>query len=238
MLQLDLRDKVVFVFDGEHAVGEEIIKLFSEAGAKVLFLGKSNLDEDSLVLKYKEDASSFEVGSFNLKDNSFLKVIQDQIQVDIIINNMEAMTGKDVMDISPEEWENGLFTNLHIPFQLLKMILPLMKNQEEGAVINISSTSAIDGGDGDVLYAASKSALESMNKALSRELGPYNIRVNGLSVGSIPNDKDVESDLHSIPLNRFATPTDIANAALFLSTPMAGYISGQTILVDGGKTLL
>lgn len=240
MLQLDLQKKVAFVFDGDSKTGKEIIKLFSEAGAKVLFLSRSNLkseDGKNYALKYKEDAAIIDIGSFHTGDESFFKVMEDLIHLDIIVNNLEASVGKDIADISPEEWENGLFINLHLPFQLLKMILPLMKTQRDGVLINISSTSAIDGGDGDILYAASKSALESMNKALSRELGPFNIRVNGLSVGAMANADEDGPALNSIPLNRFATPKDVAHTALLLSTSLAGYINGQTILVDGGKTL-
>lgn len=231
MIQFDLQNKVVFVFDGDHQVGKEIIRLYTEAGAKILFLSRTDSEGESIfILKYKDGSSSNDIGPVNLENSSFLQGLPDLHQIDIIINNLETDTGKGIIDITPEEWENVMFINLDVPFQLIKMITPLMEKQNDGVIINVSSTSAIDGGNGDTAYAASKSALESMNKALSRELASSNIRVNAVSVGKYDT-----SD--SIPLGRKVTASEIANTILMLTTPMASYMNGQTILLDGGKTL-
>jgi len=231
MIQFDLQTKVVFVFDGDCEIGKEIIHLYAEAGAKVLFLSSSYLEDKRIfVLKYKEGSSSGDIGPLSLENSSFLKELQDLHQIDIAINNLETDTGKGIIDITPEEWENVMFINLDVPFQLIKMITPLMEKQNDGVIINVSSTSAIDGGNGDIAYAASKSALESMNKALSRELAPSNIRVNAVSVGK-------HDDTDSIPLGRKVKASEIANTIFMLTTPMASYMNGQTILLDGGKTL-
>ncbi|WP_339226648.1 SDR family oxidoreductase [Oceanobacillus sp. FSL K6-2867] len=228
MIQFDLQNKVVFVFDGDCEIGKEIIHLYAKVGAKVLFLSRTHsVDKCIFVLKYKDESASEEIGPLNLGNSSFLKELH---QIDIAINNLETDTGKGIIDITPEEWENIMFINLDAPFQLIKMITPLMEKRNDGVIINVSSTSAIDGGNGDIAYAASKSALESMNKALSRELASSNIRVNAVSVGKYDT-----SD--SIPLGRKVTASEIANTIFMLTTPMASYINGQTILLDGGKTL-
>jgi 3-oxoacyl-[acyl-carrier protein] reductase len=232
MLQLDLQDKVALVFDGDNEVGKEIIQLFLDAGAKVLYLCKSNMEvERSLILNFKAESTSYALGPVDFEKN-FLKGIRDLIEIDIVINNLEADPGKEIMDITPEEWEETMLINLDIPFRLIKMVTPFMKKQNNGVIINISSTSAVDGGDGNVALAASKSALESMCKALSRELGPNNIRVNAVSVGKYSDEM-----MEKVPLGREVTASDIANTVFLLTTPMASYINGQTILLDGGKTL-
>ena len=130
--------------------------------------------------------------------------------------------------------------NVNAMFNMTKAVVPYMKNQKNGVILNTSSMVSIYGQPSGVGYPASKFAVNGMTKSLARELGPYNIRVNAVAPGITNTDmvanlpkEMIEPLIKTIPLGRIGEPRDIANAFLFLSSPMASYITGTILSVDG-----
>lgn len=237
----EFADKVIVVLDETNDLGQSLIKYFSDCGAHVFYLEKGTTNNNEYtVCKYtdKEMHSLVDIDFKN--DNSiqeFAKLMLDKFgKIDIFINNLEFKMDKGILEITPEEWNDGLYINLHIPFILLHALTPLIEKSGNGKVINVSAPNAINGKHGDVSYASSKSALESLNKALSRELGEKRINVNAISY----DPADFQNDNHKqyIPLHRRATTADITNSTLFLASSMSNYMNGQVMLVDGGRTIL
>jgi 3-oxoacyl-[acyl-carrier protein] reductase len=145
------------------------------------------------------------------------------------------------MLMSDEDWDSLLKTNLTSLFYCCRTVIRKMIPQRKGKIINISSISGILGTSGQTNYAATKGGVISFTKSLARELGPFNIHVNAVAPGLIkseivskmPNEK-VEAIIKSSSLGRMGNPEDVAQAVLFLASEHSDYITGQTIVVDGG----
>ncbi|PYJ95434.1 MAG: 3-oxoacyl-ACP reductase [Verrucomicrobia bacterium] len=169
------------------------------------------------------------------------QILQDFGKIDILINNAGMTRDALAMRMSLEDWDSVINTNLRGAFSFTQAILRAMIKQRSGRIINISSVSGIMGNAGQTNYAASKAGLIGFTKSLARELASRNITVNAIAPGFITTDMtaglsdEVKKALHAkIPLGKTGTPEDVANAAAFLASADAGYITGQTLCVDGG----
>ena len=169
------------------------------------------------------------------------QILQDFGKIDILINNAGMTRDGLAMRMSLEDWDSVINTNLRGAFSFTQAVLRAMVKRRSGRIINISSVSGIMGNAGQTNYAASKAGLIGFTKSLARELAGRNITVNAVAPGFITtgmtaglSDK-VKETLHAkIPLGKTGTPEDIANAVAFLASAEAGYITGQTLCVDGG----
>jgi 3-oxoacyl-[acyl-carrier protein] reductase len=169
------------------------------------------------------------------------QILQDFGRIDILVNNAGMTRDALAMRMSLEDWDSVINTNLRGAFSFTQAILRAMIKQRSGRIINISSVSGIMGNAGQTNYAASKAGLIGFTKSLARELASRNITVNAIAPGFITTDMtaglsdEVKKALHAkIPLGKTGTPEDVANAAAFLASADAGYITGQTLCVDGG----
>ena len=169
------------------------------------------------------------------------QILQDFGRIDILVNNAGMTRDALAMRMSLEDWDSVINTNLRGAFSFTQAILRAMIKQRSGRIINISSVSGIMGNAGQTNYAASKAGLIGFTKSLARELASRNITVNAIAPGFITTDMtaglsdEVKKALHAkIPLGKTGTPEDIANAVAFLASADAGYITGQTLCVDGG----
>jgi len=169
------------------------------------------------------------------------QILQDFGRIDILVNNAGMTRDALAMRMSLEDWDSVINTNLRGAFSFTQAILRAMIKQRSGRIINISSVSGIMGNAGQTNYAASKAGLIGFTKSLARELASRNITVNTIAPGFITTDMtaglsdEVKKALHAkIPLGKTGTPEDVANAAAFLASADAGYITGQTLCVDGG----
>lgn len=167
---------------------------------------------------------------------------QKHPNIDILINNAGINILGAVDSISDDDMDAMLGTNLIGPIALIREIVPAMKNAGQGKIINISSIWGVRSKENRTLYSATKFALNGVTKALARELGTYNILVNSICPGyvnteltqkNVPQEEQIKIKA-TIPLGRFAEPDEIAQTVAFLISKNNTYITGQTIIIDGG----
>ena len=160
-------------------------------------------------------------------------------KIDILINNAGISEYKLFTDETDEDWDKLINTNLYSAFAMSQEVIPNMVHNKKGCIINISSIWGIVGGSLEVLYSISKAGLDGMTKALAKELGPSNIRVNSIAPGMINTkmnskftEKEIEEIKEEIPLERLGNPQDIAKCVKWLIDD--NYTTGQVISINGG----
>jgi NAD(P)-dependent dehydrogenase (short-subunit alcohol dehydrogenase family) len=163
--------------------------------------------------------------------------------VQVMVIGYRAVHGTEDMPL--EEWERILRVNLYGTFLCSRAAIPYLKKRAGAAIVNISSSSALVGGGGGAHYAASKAGVDGLTRHLARELAPY-VRVNSIQPRTIDTDlfkaryahapQEQDRLRHQVPLGRFGQPADIADAVAFLASDWASYITGQLLLIDGGRT--
>jgi len=165
--------------------------------------------------------------------------------LDVLVNNAGTTTVQGTEDMPLEEWERILKVNLHGTFLCCRAAIPHLHRRPGAAIVNISSSSALVGGGGGAHYAASKAGVDGLTRHLARELAP-GVRVNSIQPRTIETDlfraryahAPLEQDRlrERVPLGRFGQPEDIADAVAFLASDWASFITGQILLIDGGRT--
>jgi len=240
-----LENKVAIITGGTRGIGLETAKLFIENKAKVIIFGsKQESVKRTLEELNKENikAEGFypNLNNYNEVENVIQKIHEKYGDIDILINNAGISANKKIEDTTSEDFEKIMNLNVNAIFNMTKAIVPYMKKQKEGVIINTSSMVSIYGQPSGVGYPASKFAVNGLTKSLARELAPSNIRVNAVAPGitqtdmvaSLPQEM-IEPLIKTIPLGRIGKPRDIANAFLFLASDMASYITGEILSVDG-----
>lgn len=165
-------------------------------------------------------------------------------KVDILVNNAGITRDTLLLRMKEADWDAVLDTNLKGVFLCSKAVARPMLKARSGRIINIGSVSGLVGVAGQANYSAAKAGMVGLTRSLARELGSRGVTVNCVAPGAIDagmllelNDEQRQAYLKQIPLERFGTPEDVAGAVLFLTSPGASYISGQTLAVDGGLTM-
>ena len=243
---LDLKGKKALVTGSTRGIGKTIAKKLAKAGADVVITGTS----ESKAKEVAEEIKDMGVNSIGVEmdlrsseslDKAFEVIGKEFGDVDILVNNAGITKDALFVRMKDEDWEDVINVNLNGTFRVTKRAIKGMLKKRWGRIINISSVIGFAGNQGQVNYAATKSALLGFTKSLAKELGPRNITVNAVAPGFIETDmtKDLPEDIKNwykshIVLNRFGTPEEVANVVLFLSSEMASYITGEVIHVNGG----
>jgi 3-oxoacyl-[acyl-carrier protein] reductase len=246
---LDFSGKVVVITGASRGLGKAMAAQFWRAGAKVALLARSKVQLDEVaadLLTQRHEPTSIIAATVDVANDDQVIQAAEQIltawgRVDVLVNNAGLVSGGSYETIDLDEWERVLNANLSGAYRCVRAFAPTMQQQRSGRIINISSISAQTGGvSGGVHYAASKGGMLAMTKTLSRDLAPYNITVNSIAPGQIASRPDMlDDEVHRrieamIPLGRLGHVDDIANAVLFLASPMSSYITGITLDVNGG----
>lgn len=241
--QLD--GKIVLITGGGQGLGAETARAFHRAGARVGVTyfeegqGSNRSVAEALAAEFGGLAIEGDVRQATSAEKAVARIVEEFGGVDILVNNAGILRDRSLAKMTFDDWQAVIDTNLSGVFTMCKACIPHM--QKGGRIINIASIAAIVGFFGQSNYAAAKAGVIGLTKVLSRELGRKEITVNAVAPGvvltqmgeSIPEAVRAEM-LKQIPLGRFGSPGDIASAILFLASPHANYITGQTLQVNGG----
>ncbi|MFK2825412.1 SDR family oxidoreductase [Bacillus sp. B190/17] len=237
-----LENKVAIITGGASGIGERMVHLFSEEGATVI---AADINEIALAkISELKNVHGMKLNVASEDDwTQLLKEVKERFgKIDILVNNAGISSEKPAEEINIDDWQKMLTINGFGPFLGIKHVVPYMKEQKKGSIVNISSFTA-QIGMGFNPYSASKGSVRAMSKAAATQYGRFGIRVNALFPGIIetPMTKDLESTksyvehlVAATPLQRLGKPEDIANAALYLASDEASFITGAELVIDGG----
>lgn len=240
-----LENKVVIVTGGTRGIGYETVKTFLENKAKVILFGskKESVNKALSSLKeegYEADGYYPNLSNYDEVADTIKQINEKYGKIDVLINNAGISSKGPIEEISSEDFSNIMELNVNGMFNVTKAVVPYMKENKGGVVLNTSSMVSIYGQPSGVGYPTSKFAVNGLTKSLARELAPFNIRVNAVAPGITNTDmvaklpkEMIEPLIKTIPLGRIGEPRDIANAFLFLASDMASYITGVVLSVDG-----
>lgn len=251
-MQSQLINQYAIVTGGNVGIGKAIATKLAQDGAKVAIFGTNEKTGQEAVEDIKsliggEDRAEFfqvDVSKTSEVDEAIKKVIEKFGQVDILVNNAGVTADQLMMKMSEEDWDKVLNINLKSCYNTCHAIVRSMMKARKGRIINISSVVGLNGNAGQVNYAASKAGMIGFTKALAKELASRNILVNCIAPGFIDtkmtaglNASQKENILKLVPLATLGKPEDVANAVWFLASPLADYITGQVLTVDGGMVM-
>jgi NAD(P)-dependent dehydrogenase (short-subunit alcohol dehydrogenase family) len=243
-----LKDKIAIVTGSGRGIGEGIAKALAKAGANVV-VSDINLEDCERVAKeisvegFQGIAIKCDVSKKEEVDNLVSKTIEKFSRLDILVNNAGIFPFKPFMEMTEADWDKVININLKSIFLTSQAAAKVMK---EGAkIVNISSIAAFVGFEGLTHYCASKGGINAMIRALALELSKKKINVNAVAPGAIDtpgaressNEEAQKQTIAMVPLARMGKPEDIANVVAFLASKKSDYITGQTLIVDGGWTL-
>jgi len=227
--------KKVLVSGGTKGIGGAIVTKLLDEGYSVIATTRDKtkaniLEHENLTVENLDLSSKDSVSEFQEKVESF--------KPSILINNAGVTKDNLFLRMSENDWTEVIETNLNGTYRLTKIFLKDMIKNKWGRIINIGSVSGLMGNPGQTNYASSKAALEGFTRSLAKEIGSRNITVNLVSPGFINTDMTsgltIEKLESQIPLGRMGNPSDVASLVAFLASEGAGYITGQTLVVDGG----
>ena len=239
-------NQIAFITGASKGIGYSIAKAFALNGTTVACASRNLEDLNKTVEKLKSlggNAIAVQLDVSNL--SNFKSAIDYTIEkfekIDILVNNAGIVKDNLILRMKEEDWDGVIDVNLKGTFNGVKSVTPYMMKKKYGRIINISSVSGLMGNYGQINYSAAKSGIIGLTKTSARELASRNITVNAVAPGYIQtdmvsdlNDKFKDELLKMIPLGRIGNPDEIAATVLFLSSENAGYITGETISVNGG----
>jgi len=242
MIEMDFTDRTAIVIGGSKGIGKAIAELLLRLNCSVTITSTGDTPKwckvyqncNHITLDVLDDTSM----------EKFLSKVKKMKVADILVYNAGIHIPQPVFAIEKADWDMVLKVNLYGPMCILRALTPKMKNVKRGKIVNISSIAGLVSKPGSGAYSASKSGLIGLTRASALDLAPYNILVNALCpgptqtdmLGKVLSEEQKESLKKNIPLRRFATAEEIANFAVLLCSDLNTYITGQTIVVDGGIT--
>lgn len=239
-----LNGKTAVVTGGSSGIGFAIAKKLASQGAEVIIFGTNPAKGEKALTEIKQSNPEKNPLFYQVdvsKTDQVEAAIQQIPKIDILVNSAGITRDGLLMKMTEEDWDQVMATNAKSCFNTTKAVIRQMQKARQGKILNIASIIGLIGNPGQFNYAASKGAVIAMTKALAVEVAPRNIQVNCIAPGFIQTpmteiltESQRESILSRIPLGRMGTPEEVADAALFLVSPLANYITGQVITVDGG----
>jgi len=248
---MGLENRVAIVTGAARGLGRTFALKLAQEGANIMLRPEDKEDLDETVMRIR---------SFGGEAVSFLGDVSDPGQtvdmaqaavkafgkVDILVNNAavyEGLKRRPFYEIDPDEWDLVMKVNVKGSFLCIRAVFPFMKDQRYGKIVNIASEVFFTGSHGFVHYVASKGGLIGLTRALAIELGPHGIRINCVAPGFTDTEAsrsiaDVNRyDISKTPLGRIVKPEDLTGAALFLASSESDFMTGQTLLVNGGRVM-
>ena len=248
-LTIELNGKVALITGASQGIGAQVARTFHAAGASVVLnhpgIGSTADDAQKIAAELNaQRTGSADVIAADVANAEQVQAMMREIQtrhggLDFLINNAAILKDRTIAKMSLDEWDAVIGVNLSGVFHCCKFALEIMR--DHGAVVSFGSIAAIQGFFGQANYASAKAGVQAMMRVLSRESARKNIRANAIAPGvietsmaaTIPENVRAEM-LKNIPLGRFGTTQEVANVVLFLCSPLASYVTGQTIEINGG----
>ena len=243
------QDKVAIVTGGGSGIGLAITEKFVSAGIKTIIVGRDQQKLDHAKEKFGQLCIPVRSDLASLDSIPALveKIIAEHGQIDILVNNAGINMKKDFLEVTDEDFQQILLTNVTAIFSLSREVVKQMLKKGEGSIINISSMASQYGIPKVIAYTASKAAIEGMTRAMAVELSPKGIRINCIAPGFIATDmsaKALNGDperkqkvMSRTPMAKLGDPSDVGDAALFLASDASKYITGVILPVDGGNSI-
>lgn len=237
--------RIALVTGGTRGIGEAICVALHETGHTVIASYASNHDAaKAFTDRTGIAARAFDVGHFDPCESG-IKDIQDEFGgIDILVNNAGITWDGMLHKMTEEQWHKVIHTNLNSAFNVTRQVIEGMRERAYGRIVNISSINAQAGQMGQTNYSATKAGLLGFTKALARESARKNITVNAIAPGYIETEmtskmpeKVLASIISHIPIGRMGKPEEIANAVLFLTGDHSGFITGETLSINGGHNM-
>ncbi len=252
-MSLPLKNKVILITGSARGIGKEIAKVFAQEGGTVLISDinaerAAQTTEELAENGFQADSFACDVTNSQSVVEMINKILDKHSRIDILINNAGITKDGLLLRMSEQDWDAVLAVNLKGVFNTTKAVLkPMLKAAAKGSkgkIISIASIIGIMGNAGQANYAASKAGIIGFTKSIAREVASRSITVNAVAPGYIQtemteklSDKAREEIFKTIPLGNLGTPRDVAGVCLFLASSHADYITGQTIVVDGGMAM-
>jgi len=248
---MTLEGKVAIVTGGRRGIGRAIAELLAERGADIVLADRQEeeayaaADEIAAATGRRIQACLVDVAQHDSAKSMVDCAVEDFGHVDILVNNAGVTRDTLIMRMSEDDWDTVMDVNLKGAWNCAKAVIRPMMKQRYGRIINISSVSGLAGQAGQTNYSASKAGLIGFTKALAREVAGRGITVNAVAPGFVPTalTNDLPEDLKNgmmelIPMKRWGTTEEIANAVGFFASDQASYITGQVLSVDGGMMMM
>jgi len=244
-----LENKVALVTGASRGIGAAIALAFAKQGAKVAGTATTAEGAENISKQFKELGLNGQGFVLNITDPSSIENLFKELKafgaVEIVVNNAGITRDNLLLRMKDDEWNAVIETNLNAVFHLTQHCLKPMLKARYGRIITISSIVGTTGNPGQANYAAAKAGIIGFTKALAQEVATRNITANVVSPGFIETDMTAKLNeeqkgllLQKIPANRLGKPNDIAQACVFLASPWADYITGQTLHVNGGMAMV
>lgn len=245
-----LENKGAVVTGGSRGIGRAVAEALAAEGATVavIYAGNIKAAEDTVRTIEEAGGKAF-AGQCDVADEAavtdMVKMVHEKLgTIDVFVNNAGITRDGLLMRMKREDWDAVLSTNLTGVYNCTKAVTKIMMKQRSGSIINMTSVVGETGNAGQANYAAAKAGVIGFTKSVAKELASRNIRVNAVAPGCIDTDMTAvlsdavkEEMIKSIPLGRTAAPEEVAQAVVFLASQKAGYITGQTLNVDGGMVM-
>jgi len=243
------KDQVVLITGSSRGIGREIAQAFAQEGAIVIITGR-DLDSANQAKKeiikegFRAESYCLDVTCLKNADEIVNKILDKYKRIDILINNAGITRDNLILRMNEDDFKEVIDINLRGVFNCTKAVTKVMLKAKKGKIINISSIIGMIGNPGQANYAASKAGIIGFTKSVAQEIASRGITVNAVAPGYIETemtdrlkDSAREELLKKIPLERFGSARDVASVCIFLASDDANYITGQTIVVDGGMAI-
>jgi len=253
MSDYGLRGQRALVTGGASGIGRGIVEALAAHGVDVVltYLSSDAGARETVAVAQSHGVKAYALQA-DLTDEAAVNHVVSETQrllggIDILVANAGGILGRiGTLDLSREIWDNAFALNVTSTFLCCKAVIPGMTAQGSGNIVLMSSQAAFDGGGvGSAYYAATKGAILTYSRGLAKELAPHHIRVNCVAPGLIDtrfHDINTPPDMRAavrgrIPLGREGTPTDVAGAVIYLTSELGAYLTGETIIINGGQTM-